>query len=292
MTLAALCDVYLQTIQHQKPKTIERKTFIVSRIKADWPTGSQIQIAKIKPSDVSLWLSGYDFGAASRNLHLECIKQIFAMAVDDRLIAYSPAVGIKSMKRETPIRRTPTLEQFQAIVADIRAQRFNADAEQSGDFVEFVGLAGLGQAEASALTWDDIDWKREQITTFRHKTKTGFAIPLFPQLRPLLEKRHAQRSPGEDRVFRIANAKKAIEAACKRLKFPAYTHRSFRRMFITRAIERGVDVKVLAQWQGHKDGGKLILETYSHVNPVHSKRMAALMTAEPVQGVAVLQPAG
>ena len=48
-------------------------------------------------------------------------------------------------------------------------------------------------------------------------------------------------------------------------------------MFITRAIEKGVDVKVLAQWQGHRDGGKLILDTYSHVNPDHSQRMAQLM---------------
>jgi hypothetical protein len=48
-------------------------------------------------------------------------------------------------------------------------------------------------------------------------------------------------------------------------------------MFITRAIERGVDVKVIAEWQGHRDGGKLILQTYSHVNPVHSQRMAQLM---------------
>jgi integrase len=79
-------------------------------------------------------------------------------------------------------------------------------------------------------------------------------------------------------VFKIDNAKRAIAAACKRLKLPAYSHRSFRRMFITRAIERGVDVKVIAEWQGHKDGGKLILDTYSHVNRAHSQRMAQLMT--------------
>ena len=53
-----------------------------------------------------------------------------------------------------------------------------------------------------------------------------------------------------------------------------------RRMFITSAIERGVDVKVIAQWQGHKDGGKLILGTYSHVRPAHSLEMAKLMTTE------------
>jgi hypothetical protein len=48
-------------------------------------------------------------------------------------------------------------------------------------------------------------------------------------------------------------------------------------MFITRAIEKGIDVKVIAEWQGHKDGGKLILDTYSHVNRAHSDRMARLM---------------
>jgi hypothetical protein len=56
-------------------------------------------------------------------------------------------------------------------------------------------------------------------------------------------------------------------------------------MFITRAIEKGIDVKVIAQWQGHKDGGKLILDTYSHVNPVHSQRMAQLMTDVELENV-------
>lgn len=58
---------------------------------------------------------------------------------------------------------------------------------------------------------------------------------------------------------------------------PAYGHRSFRRTFITRAIERGVDVKVIAAWQGHSDGGKLILDTQSHVRATHSDAMAKLM---------------
>ena len=49
-------------------------------------------------------------------------------------------------------------------------------------------------------------------------------------------------------------------------------------MFVTRALELGVDVKVIAEWQGHKDGGKLILSTYSHVNRAHSQRMAQLLS--------------
>src|SRR6266480_6299610 len=286
ITLAELCDIYLRTVQHQKPTTVEQKTLIVQRIKAQFPTGSNIQVSKIKPTDIKLWLARYTFGAAWRNLHLACIKDIFAMAVADGMIIYSPAADLKKMKVDKPIRRTPTFEQFQQIIESIRSQEFNGhDADESADFVEFVGLAGLGQAETSALTWPDIDWQREQIITFRHKTKSGFAIPLYPQVRPLLERRHSKRMPGVDQVFAIKNAKKAIAAACKRLKLPAYSHRSFRRMFVVRAIELGVDVKAVAQWQGHRDGGKLILDTYSHVNPAHSQRMAQLMTDAEAENV-------
>lgn len=276
-TLAELCDLYISTLR-QKPKTLERKKAIVKRIKAEWPTGSKTQVSKIKPSAVKRWLAQYKFGPASHSLYVSCIKEIFALAVEDGFIVESPAEKIKGAKREAPIRRTPTVEQFEQIVASIRSQKFSDDADETADLVEFLGRAGLGQAEARSLTWDDVNWKDEQIITFRQKTSTGFAVPLYPQVRPLLEKRYGRRDTDNGRVFKIGNAKKAIQSACKRLGFPAFTPRSFRRMFITDAIERGVDVKVLAEWQGHRDGGALILKTYSHVRREHSKRMAALMT--------------
>lgn len=278
LTLAELCDRYCQTIQHQKPKTVGRKSLIIRRIKSHWPTGRLTQVTKVKPSHVALWISRYRFGPHSRNLHMECIKQIFEMAVRDGIISRSPAAHLRRVTPPKPIRATPSFEEFKAIVENIRSQKFNGhDAEESADFVEFLGLAGLGKAEAATLRQGDIDWKREKITTFRHKTKSGFAIPIYPQLKPLLLRRRCDNLPNE-RVFAIDNAKKAIANACRRLNLPKYSHISFRRMFITRAIERGVDVKVIAEWQGHKDGGKLILDTYSHVNRAHSHRMAQLMT--------------
>src|SRR4030095_3563546 len=168
VTLSDLCDRYLRTIQHQKPKTVERKTFIVGRIKGDWPTGKLTQVGKIKPSDVDLWLSHYHFGSASRNLHISCVKELFNLAVRDRIISVSPAAHLRSVKREKPIRLTPSFQEFKAIIADVRAQRFNADAQDSGDFLEFLGLAGLGQAEASSLTGGDVDFEADRIITFRH----------------------------------------------------------------------------------------------------------------------------
>src|SRR5207249_10258362 len=132
-----------------------------------------------------------------------------------------------------------------------------------------------------------VKFRAGQIQFFRRKTRQAFTIPMYPQVRPLLEKLCAGLKP-DDKVFPISSAKKAIAGACSRLGLPRYTHRSFRRMFITRAIERGIDVKVIAEWQGHRDGGKLILDTYSHVNRVHAQRMAQLMTSEQTGNVVTM----
>lgn len=234
----------------------------------------------MRPSDIAGWLSRHcgSKSEAYYNACLSTIRQALDLAVADRVIAESPAAGLKYQKRSEPIRQTPTPEQFQNIVAGIRAQTFNRDRQQSGDFIEFMGLSGLGQAEMASLTRADADLRAGGITIYRHKTSTGFVIPIYPQLRPLLERLCASKAH-DDRLFAIREARKALENACKRLKLPQFTHRSLRRMFITRAIELGVDVKVISEWQGHRDGGRLILQTYSQVSRPHSDLMAAKMVA-------------
>lgn len=283
ITVEALADRYLATVESQAPATVRKKKDIAQRVKDKWGV---LQAKDLKKSQIMSWLASFKFGAGSRNKHLRLVRAMFKLALDDGILARSPVEGVKEEKTKKPIRQTPSLAEFQAIVDSIRSQPFADTREESADFVEFLGLAGLGLAEATALTWGDVNFDRGQIITFRHKTRRGFAVPIFPQLRPLLEKRFALAMAANDRkpplpsarVFTVANAKKAIEAACDRLKLPGYTSRSFRHTFITTAIERGVDVKVVAQWQGHRDGGKLILDTYSHVRPVHSEQMARLMT--------------
>jgi integrase len=288
VTLAEICSRYEETLGHLSKSSVKAKRGILGRLKTEWPKGGDQSITSIKTSDCETWLGrqAKRVGRSHYNACLQVLREVLTLAVRDRIIADNPVSHLTYLKREQPIRQTPTWDEFRAIVDDIRKQPFNAHAEHSADFVEFIGLAGLGQAETAALTWGDVDFDRAQITTFRHKTRTGFTVPLFPQLRPLLERLNGAgvHSPS-DRVFLIKDAKKAIAGACERLRLPPYTHRSFRRMFITRAIEKGVDVKVIAQWQGHKDGGKLILDTYSHVNPIHSHRMAQLMTDQEPENV-------
>ncbi len=107
ITLAEFCERFLKTIQHQKPKTVSQKTLIVRRIKADWPAGSQTQVAKVRPSDVDLWLARYRFGSASRNLHVATAKALFGMAMRDKAICLSPADHLLWIKRRSPFGKPP-----------------------------------------------------------------------------------------------------------------------------------------------------------------------------------------
>ena len=277
VTVAEMADRYHATIQHLAPKTIANKATMLKRVKSEWPGGSAQLVRDVRESHVKtfLGLQRQKRGKASYNSYVETVRGMFALSVADKLIAHSPASSVKEVKRDTPIRETPTVEQFHKIVESIRSQPLNAQSEESADYVEFLGLAGIGNAEAAALRWRDVDLDGNRIRLMRVKTVTGFVIPIYPQLRPLLDKLHLRASGDPDeKVLKIMDAKKALAAACKRLGLQSFTHRSFRRMFIVRCIELGIDVKVISQWQGHRDGGKLILQTYSHVRQPHADEMA------------------
>jgi integrase len=285
-TFGAVLDKFAQTIGGLSASSQKDKRAIIAKLKSTWLGIDALPVRLLKPSDVSAWLSRHcgDKGASYYNSVLTVIRDAFELAVRDRIIADSPAAHLKYRKREQPIRLSPSFEEFKAIVASIRAQKLNREAEQSADFVEFIGLSGLGQAEIRSLTRADVDLDAGRIITYRHKTRQGFAVPIYPQLQPLVEKLCKDKAH-DARLFKHDDAAKALTNACKRLGLPPFSHRSLRRMFIIRAIEKGVDVKVIAEWQGLRDGGRLILQTYSHVRRPHSQRMAKLMSTDEPENI-------
>jgi len=101
-------------------------------------------VAAIKPSQCDAWLAkqAARVGRSHYNGYIQLLTAVFDFAVRDRIIAENPAAHLKYLKRERPIRLTPSRAEFQAIVQEIRNQPFNANAKDSGDFVEFIGLAG------------------------------------------------------------------------------------------------------------------------------------------------------
>ncbi len=293
LTIGQLADRFLTTIANQAKDTVAFKTTIVKRLKEDFTLGKACPVSKVKQSDVKAWLASYDFSYASYNHYLHVVKSMFEIAVNDKAITISPIADFKGQKPVKPVRITPTFEEFNNIIADIRKQKRNAESNESADFLEFMGLVGVGQAEASGIMKQNVNLATSQLTFFRVKTRTPYVVPIFPQAKALILKRVSREDmKPTDYLFPVnmlkskngaagptRNAKKSLDAACKRLGLPAYTQRALRRMFVTRCIEKGIDVKVIAQWQGHQDGGKLILSTYSHVRNSHAEDMAKLLAA-------------
>jgi integrase len=284
--VAWLEEHYFPTLRGSEG-ALAAKQRIIDKVKEKWPAAALQPMRDLRESEVLRFLNA-EYGKWSSsywNSAVSLLRDAFAMAVRDRVLFESPAAELKYRKRSRPIRLTPTYEEFRAIVEHIRSQQFNGhDADESADFIEACGLLGLGQAEVSGIQRAHIDLDSGRIAIFRHKTSVAFHVPIFPQARFLIEKLCAGKKSTE-RLFKIDQARAALANACRRLELPRFTHRSLRRMFITRAIEKGVDVKVIAQWQGHVDQGVLILKTYSHVRPEHSNRMALLMSDERPENV-------
>src|SRR5215469_8289089 len=190
-TLSAICDLYLQTIGHRSESTKNARRGIIARLKKTFAGAGALQLGEIKPSQLEAWLAKQagKLSASHYNTFVTTLRDIFALAVRDRYIADSPCAEFKYRKREQPIRLTPSFEEFKAIVADIRSQQFNGHgAEQSADFIEFLGLAGLGQAEAAGLLRKHVRFDKGQIQFFRFKTRQAFTVPVFPQVKALLKK--------------------------------------------------------------------------------------------------------
>ena len=272
VSLIQAAENYLATLGPLAHSTRERAEFIVEKLKL-WPVAQKATI-EVTTSELLGWLTSVTEGLSKDyyNKHLGVLRKTLELALADGVIFESPLEKVKSLDPGDPERFTPTEEQAWAIIADIRAQKYNRDAEDSGDFVEFMLLSGLGNGEAASLQYRDVDWKQNVIKVQRLKTGRNFEVPIFASLATFIKKL-PKRKP-EEKLLSISNARRAITNSCVRLGFPPFTQRSFRRCFITRAVEKGVDFKTISVWQGHRDGGVLIAKTYSHLRNDHSRAMA------------------
>jgi len=237
-----------------------------------WPHGLDFQVRNVRPSHLEEWLAVHErrLKNTSYNRYAGVLKQIYELAVKDRIIAESPfmQVATRWKRPQKPVRLIPTFGEFESIVASIRSQRWSPYAETTADFIEFVGLAGLGQAEAASLTWGDVDFVQNRMSIRRHKTDRRFTVPIYPHLKPLMDRLSVKagvKATPMARVFMIKDGSKALTGACERLGLPHFTQRNLRQCLIMRLWKSGVDKKLIAKWQGHQDGGLLILSTYTEV---------------------------
>jgi integrase len=257
----------------------------IRRLCEEWPKDFPQEIRKINATHIKTWLKQYENLAASTINHtITAVRRFFESAMDAGVIADNPMEKVTYRKISKIVRLTPTPEQFEAIVADLRSQKSNGHgATDTADTVELAGRLGLGQAELAGICRKHIDLDAGIIKLFRRKTTSAFTIPIFPLAREIVVRRLANMPDDPDaRLLPHYNFRKALEGVCQRLNLPKFEPRALRRFHITQALRAGVDAPTVASWQGHRDGGALVLRTYGdEVRMDHSQRMASLLAPKP-----------
>jgi len=275
VTVQTLIELFEGNPMNLAPSTFKVRNLLLGVFKSTWPFGLGIKVTHVKPFMMRSWLAERrnerSLNAAGINNYIRLLHGLFALAVDLGAVSENPAQQVKLLREPNPDRITPTWEQAQNIIASVKRQ-------ESRRALTAMLLFGLGQAELRNLRGEHFDLARGIITVRRQKTQKIFMIPVFPQAHQFVEElRNAGLLNPHKDIFNISNPQEALLLACRRLNYPTFTPRSFRRAFIIRALEKGIDPRVVAAWQGHRDA-TLILRVYgAWINQDHAQRMAALM---------------
>ena len=187
-------------------------------------------------------------------------------AIDAGWMASDPTVRTKAARPRAARPKVPTSEELRAMLAGIASR--GRGHEQTAAFCAVLGYAGLRVSEARALEWCDVGPHFLTVRGGAEGTKNSKwrDVPIVAALRPWLDSLRARGSSGA--VFDVADARKALRPY-------GVTHHALRHAFATRALESGVDVRTVAGWLGHQDGGSLLLRTYAHLLQEHSLAQAA-----------------
>jgi len=273
-------DLYSQRLGIIAPQTLRNRKAMLKAFRSTWTHPMNAKVETVSKAMIEQWLASNKprlTGASLNDYLTKFLRPLFRVAVDLNAIAVSPVDGIKKFRVETPIRLTPTFETAMRIVQDVRAQIRNARAQQSADVLELMLKTGCGQGEIKKLSGEHIDLAAGRIWFYRAKTSRAYSIPIYPWLKPLIDKFQSDErlKPGR-KVCGITNPRIALMHSCKRLGLPAYTPRAFRRAFVTECIQRSIDFKVIGGWVGHSPstGGRLVAEVYGQLTNEHSLAMA------------------
>ncbi len=283
MTFGNALEVYLKRLRGDislKPRT---KTYREERIAAllkSWPSLKDMDACKISKTDCLNWAADYQtkFSATNFNNTVGSLKLVLDVAVEAGARYDNPAKFIKKARIILKEPDLPSQDAFEKILGMIKHQSV-------ADLVRFQAYSGMRISETRQVTWQDVDFEKEQIVV-RGEKETGTKnweirrAPMIPEMKALLERIRDEQPNRQlsDPVMSKKEFRGSVKTACRKLGIPNFNHHAMRHLFITRCMELNLNVKMIADWVGHKDGGTLILKRYAHLRPDYSWKMAKKVT--------------
>ena len=293
MTFGEAAAIHLRNLDDNvriKPRTRHYWRQRLDALAKSWPGLSETEIRKITQADCKKWASAYAKNASPTNYNntVGIFRHVLNVAVEAGVVYSNAAVVVKRAAVRRKQIALPTIEKFNALIAEMRAGR-SRDSVNCADFAAGLAFTGCRKGEAGQIEWRDVDFEAGEII-IRGDPETGTKnwelrrVPLIPDARTLFERMHSERSgePLDAKVFLVGECQKALNRACKKVGTDRITHHDLRHLFATRCIESGVDIPTVSRWLGHKDGGSLAMKTYGHLTREHSIAQAQKVSFAPV----------
>lgn len=255
-----------ESFYSRKLKAVSKKyrSETVASIKRTWPELELREVRTVTPMECLEWSGRLEYGAVRFNAIVGTMRNLFEMAIKAGMIQGNPADCIEKIPVRIKPPKLPSHETFKKIIAYLEA---SPESRRAVRLVKFLAYSGLRIGEALKLTQTDIT--EYGIRVSDAKNGEDAFVPILPEMAELIK-----TLPAEGPLFRVKNPRKALGNACRSAGTAPLTNHQLRHLFATRCIECGVDIKTVAEWLRHKDGGALALKRYSHVRNEHSKAMA------------------
>lgn len=287
-TLGAFIDSYVSSRVDVKPAT--KEIWRQGRMGLVGLFGADRRMRDVTPGDADnykMHLIGLGLANMTVRKRLQFAKTIFRAAVRHKLIAADPFAEV-SIQATMPDRmHFISVENTTKIL----------EACPSRDWRLIVCLARYGglrcPSEVLSLTWQDVNWENERITvhspkTEHHPGKDARVIPLFPELRLILEEAFEAAPEGAvyvvDEKYRKAAMGKAGWRGCNlRTTFEKIIRRAgltpWPRLFHNLRSSRETELAdrfpmhVVTAWLGHTE--EIARKHYCQVTDEHFRQASA-----------------
>jgi site-specific recombinase XerD len=245
--------------------------------------GSSVRVTSISESAIYEWINEHEWKPSTAKVRVAIAKSMFAYAIRLGVIDRSPMESVRC-GRSVPRTLIMSHEQVEKLVAYVKDKA-------TLDLIEVLRRTGMRPSEAYRLEAGMIDRKR-WVAVMRGKTTRATGkqrVIYFPtSLHAMLSDLMGRRPTGKlllnqaGRPWSDRGASNRLRALRKRLGFgPECTPESFRHLWITDALDLGVDIAKVAELSGNSPG--IIAKHYSKLSQREDSLRQAVEQASGLQ---------
>jgi site-specific recombinase XerD len=203
------------------------------------------------------------------NMIITNIKTWLNFCVKNRRIPENSLSRMKKFKEPVNPKRFLSREEINALLKETLNPNNYCDGDPSLYPVIATGVyAGLRKQEIFSLEWQDVNFKRGEITirnkdNFAPKSRKFRVIPLHGSLKKILKP--LTKISGQ--CFDITNQRRLFGRIIRKVNLQGIGWHSLRHTFASQLVMAGVDLATVAKLLGHSSITTTMI--YSHLSPDH-----------------------